>query len=128
MRERDLNHVRKCTSTMIRDYENALQCSLDISLTKWHCASIDEKSHRIEVLRPRLEKRIAELRREKFRAVRSGAGTNYDFKHQVPAFLDHCRKAGTHAVIMRKANAELMRQSRIQRALSMRFLQSTLPN
>lgn len=128
MRESEIRGVRKCAWSMVRDYENALQYSLDISLTKHHCASIDEKSHRIEVLRPRLEKRIADLRRQKFRAVRHATQADHDFGHRVPVFLDHCRRASSTAAIMRKVNAELMRRSHFQRVLSMRFLQSTLPN
>lgn len=48
--EGDIGDVRKCASSTIRAYDSALLCSLDVSLTKWHCESIDEKSHTIELL------------------------------------------------------------------------------
>ena len=46
---------------MIRAYEDAVTFSLRVSLTKQHCASFDEKSHEVEILRSQLEKRALEL-------------------------------------------------------------------
>ncbi len=109
MREGDPCDVRKCSSSMMRAYESALKYSLNISLTKQHCASIDEKSHRIEVLRPKLEKRIADLDR----SVRHTAarGANKREPGFVELFVKNCRVFQEQAMTMREMNAALMRRS-----------------
>ncbi len=119
MLEGDVASVRRCTSTMTRAYETALKRSLGISLTKWHCEIIDEKSHEIELLRPRLEKRIVELsHRNGSAAGRCALKANHDLTREVPLFLDHCMEFRENAEIMRKMNAELMRRSDFRRMSS----------
>jgi hypothetical protein len=112
MLEGDVANVRKCTSSMTRAYENALKRSLDICLTKRHCGSIDEKSHEIELLRPRLEKRIAELKRCEISATTgSESNADYDFGHLVPVFIDRSIRFIENAKTMREINSEVMGRS-----------------
>lgn len=119
--ESDVGHVRNCTSNMIRAYDSALQSSLHLSLTKDHCASIDEKSHKIELLRPRLEKKIAcmngvEQPAAKHRRPRS-AGARCQ---PVQLFIEHCAELTNRAQRMRKMNAELMWRSNSKRSALVR--------
>ena len=96
---------------MLRSYEAALKRSWKLSLTTNHCASIDEKSHRIESLRSALEKRVLQMNRRK--------GLIPTRRHDLPSFrlkrveifLRRCNHMNQSARAMKELNADLRRES-----------------
>lgn len=110
--ESDIYGVRKRAATTIRAYDSALLCSLDVSLTKWHCDSIDEKSHRIEMLLYELQAKILQLQQTQSNpthaSTTASSPQNGDLSQSVPLFLAHCARVQIVAEAMRCHNAQLM--------------------
>lgn len=108
VRESDLSSARMYASITVRAYESAIKGSLGISLTRRHCATIDQSSYQIELLLPRLEQRIVELREQRTSELARYAPRSADFGPTVRLFLDHCARVRNTALKMRKRNAELI--------------------
>ena len=105
----DLTSARIYASNMTHAYETALKWSLGVSLSRGHCDTIDQRSHEIELLRPRLQRRIVNLRRRRmFEIIQHSPKRRRDLRPAVSLFMDHCAKARNAAKKMRKMNAELM--------------------
>jgi len=94
---------------MNRSYEAALKWSLDASLTRNHCDCIDQRSHEIELLKARLERKIVNLRRRNTsRIIRYLPKRRTDVRSTVELFIAHCANVRKTAKKMRKMNADLM--------------------
>lgn len=105
----DLASARIYASNMTHDYETALKWSLGVSLSRGHCDAIDQRSHEIELLKPRLQRRIVNLRRRRtLEIIQHSPKRRRDLRPSVNLFIEHCAKVRNTAAKMRKMNAELM--------------------
>jgi hypothetical protein len=102
--------VRRCIARLSRAYECAISRSFLVSLTKQHCAEIDEKSHQIESLRSTLQNKLREVKK----AVPASGAVSHDRKEsrQVRDFLDHCTYVRSSAQTMKRLNVALMSRRR----------------
>jgi hypothetical protein len=105
----DLTSACMYASNMTRAYETALKWSLGVSLTRSHCDCIDQRSHEIELLKPRLERKIVNLRRRRAsQTIRCAVKRRNDVRPAVQLFAEHCAKVRNTAQKMRKMNADLL--------------------
>lgn len=104
----DLARARMYASNMNRSYETALKWSLDVSLTRNHCDCIDQRSHEIELLKPRLETKITNLRHRRARGTSRHCPRHRDIHSTVQFFTAQCAKVRNTAKKMRKMNADLI--------------------